>query len=75
MVRQPALRKRSNEMYIVYVGEYADKYADCVTEDFSQAVARRNQLNEMAAESMTARDMTAEIETIRAYRKGQKVKP
>lgn len=69
-----ALRKRANEMYIVYVGQYADKYVDSVTDEFSQAATRRDQLNEMAANSMTARDMTAEIETVRAYRKGQKVK-
>lgn len=69
-----ALRKRSNEMYIVYVGQYADKYVDCVTDEFAQAVQRRDDLNEMAANSSGAHDMTAEIETVRAYRKGQKVK-
>lgn len=70
-----ALRKRPNEMYIVFVGQYADRYPDCVTDEYAQAVQRRDELNKNVAEGRAASDMTAEIETIRAYHKGQKVKP
>jgi hypothetical protein len=68
-----ALKKRANEMYIVYVGAYSDRYADCVTDDFEQAVTVRDAINANVLEGRAPSDMTAEIETIRAFRKGQRV--
>lgn len=68
-----AINKKSNEMYIVYVGTYMDELVDCVTDTFAQASARKKQIEEDILRGVTARDMTARIETIRAYRKGQKV--
>lgn len=68
-----ALNKRPNEMYIVYVGKYDDEYAACVTDDYTQAVEARDRFNARVENGSAASDMTAEIQTIRAFRKGQRI--
>jgi hypothetical protein len=67
-----ALKKRANEMYIVYVGEY-DRDVVCVTDDYSQAKTVYDACNDNVATGKAPMDMTAEIQTVRAFRKGQKV--
>lgn len=68
-----ALNKRANEMYIVYVGQYADRRVECVTDEWRQAVTARDAVNKNVMDGKAPLDMTAEIETVRAHRKGQKV--
>lgn len=68
-----ALSKRPNEMYMVVVGQYADQYVACVTDEYGQAVTARDQINARVEDGSAPSDMTAEIETIRAFRKGQRV--
>jgi transposase-like protein len=68
-----ALNKRANEMYTVKVGKYDDEYIACVTEEYGQAVEVRDRFNARVEAGTAASDMTAEIDTIRAFRKGQKV--
>lgn len=68
-----ALNKRANEMYIVYIGQYSDRSVVCVTEEYSQAVTARDQINSRVDPLGPSSDMTAEIETIRAFRKGQRI--
>jgi len=68
-----ALNKRANEMYIVLVGEYADEYVACATEEYGQSVEVRDRFNARVEAGSAASDMTAKIGTVRVFRKGQRI--
>lgn len=68
------MARKANEMYMVEIGEYDGLYVAAVTDEWAQAVVIRDEQNEKVANGTAPSDMTAEITTVRAYRKGQKVR-